>query len=118
MHAWRCFCLGLFEYRRGNYAESVSWLEQALAAPNLNDAREAAIRLVTALAYVQLGKKELVDADVARADLLLRTHAEDVSKPSPRQDPAEVFHGYWFDWVINQVLREELGQARRVRNGL
>lgn len=113
MHAWRCFCLGLFEYRRGNYAEAVPWLDTALAIHNPNDARETAIRLVMALVQVRLGNVERANTEAQRADELLQRHNTAAVTPTPPEAPTVVFHGYWFDWVINQILREELRQVSR-----
>lgn len=114
MHAWRCFCLGLLEYRRVNYEQALPWLDRALATPNTNDAREAATRMARAMAFIQLGHRDRADIEARRADALLEIHQGTATSPTPPEYAAEGFHGYWFDWVINQILRDELRRTGQV----
>jgi len=107
MRAWRCFVLGLFQYRKGNYTETAHWLDRSLATPNTNDAREAAVRLMRAMVYSRHGNNNQAAAEIRRADELLNLHKGDTSIPAP-ETTMPIFHGYWFDWVINQTLRREL----------
>ncbi len=105
MKAWRCFALGLMEYRREHYESTLEWAAICLASPDYNGAREASGHLLVALARAGLGQHAAAKAELALAEEILNTHQ--TGGPEARRK----LKGFWFDWVNVWILRAE---ARRV----
>ncbi|MEO6003188.1 MAG: serine/threonine-protein kinase [Opitutus sp.] len=100
--AWRSLSLGLMEYRRGNFAQAVEWLQRCLAYPESNAPRTATARVILAMAYHQLGRE-------AEAQIEFKTGREIVeSKLSKgKLDRGTPIQGFWFDWAFARILLRE-----------
>lgn len=103
MIAWRCLSLGLFEYRRDNYENAISWcLQEVEWKPDQNHARIAAIEAIMAMSYHQLGDNDQAFAELAKS----RQAIEDRSKiPFVANDDGR--GGLWFDWFFAIILERE-----------
>lgn len=64
MATWRTFVLALLEYRRGDFAASMNWLEKCSAYPDQTPSCVAAAHILRSLNQFQLG-----DAAQAKAEL-------------------------------------------------
>ncbi len=53
--AWRAVSIALFEYREGDFGESVQWAQRCLASPDQNYCRGATAHVILAMAQHQLG---------------------------------------------------------------
>ena len=103
MIAWRCLSLGLFEYRRGNYADAINWcLRETEWKPEQNYARIAAIEAIMAMSYHQLGEDDQALAELAKS----QQEIEDRSK-TPFMAGDDGSGGLWFDWFLAIVLERE-----------
>jgi len=99
--AWRAASLALFEYRRGNYKESVYWCERCMAYPEMNAPRTAMARVVLALAQQKMGESEN-----ARANL---RYGRDIieAKGNGAAGLGTPIQGFWFDWEFARILLAE-----------
>jgi hypothetical protein len=91
----------LLEYRLGNYTKSEEWCRQCLSYPEYNASRTAAARVILAL-----DSQCQRQPDRARAELALATEAID-RKFADGLNPGASSQGYWFDWIIARLLRDE-----------
>ena len=99
--AWRALAMGLLEYRRGNYANALKWSQRCVASPEVNGPRTAAARLVSAMAWFQLGRSGEAQTDLAAARELIEDKAR---TPFDRGSPIQ---GFWFDWAFARILQRE-----------
>jgi hypothetical protein len=103
--AYIAMSLGLMDYRRGKYAESLEWNRRCLTFPDdgLHDARSAAAHALSAMAAQRLAKTELAHAELADAkEIFKRSITANVL-------PSEQGPGFWPDWTIARILLEEAG---------
>jgi len=91
----------LLEYRLGNYAKSEEWCRQCLSYPEYNASRTAAARVILAL-----DSQHHLQPDRARAELALATDSIN-RKFADGLNPGASSQGYWFDWIIARLLRDE-----------
>jgi serine/threonine protein kinase/Tfp pilus assembly protein PilF len=92
------FTKGLAEYRRGNCAEGLGWLERALSREQ-EPGRRAQGFFVSAMAQVRLGNTNTAPA-------LLKQGTELVENRLPKIENGLLGEG-WIDWVIAHILRRE-----------
>jgi len=91
----------LLEYRLGNYAKSEEWCRQCLSYPEFNASRTVAARVILALDNQRGHQPERARAELALAtDWINRKFADGLNPGSSSQ-------GYWFDWIIARLLRDE-----------
>ena len=95
--AWYSMLLGLFEYRRGNYAGAMDWAHQSLetatgivALPNATD------RVILAMSLYQLGNQTAARLELEQAKTLLQNGFD-----------LEFDMWHWRDWVFVRILLEE-----------
>jgi tetratricopeptide (TPR) repeat protein len=99
---WELMSLELFEYRRGNYTEAVSWGNRCLSIKQ-DSARErvAGAEAILAMSYHQLGQPE-------QALSALRKSRELVEQRWKTAFTANDYsHGEWYDWFIARILEGE-----------
>jgi serine/threonine protein kinase len=99
--AWQSVSLGLFEYRNGNYAQSVKWCRQCLAYPEHNAPRSATARVILAMACWRLGQPEQARTELAQAREVVE------AKFNSGLDRGTGVQGFWFDWVFAKILLRE-----------
>lgn len=99
--AWRSMSLGLWEYRRGNFARAAEWARRCLGYREANPPRTATAHLILAMADSQLGR-----VDEARSELLAGRRMVEANwgDPLSRGTPTQ---GFWFDWAFAHVLLRE-----------
>lgn len=103
--AWRAWSLSLLEYRRGDYAKSLYWVDVAVGLKPTKAALVNVIHLMRAKAQFRYG-----NVDVSRAELdLARKSLDVVFKPElpPVYEPAGKNQGFWWDWVQARILLHE-----------
>jgi hypothetical protein len=99
---WQCMSLALFEYRRGNYEETVNWGNRCLSVTQVSAMeRVAAVQAILAMSYHQLSQAE-------QARSALRASRELIDErwkiPFTANDNSR---GWWYDWVLARILERE-----------
>jgi hypothetical protein len=90
------------EYRRGHSSEAIDWCKRCLAFGNDNPARVATTRAILAMSYCQLGQHDEARSELAQS----REMIENKFKTGLDQGDG---NGYWFDWVLGNILLQEAG---------
>ncbi len=103
MMPWRCLSLALMEYRRGNFPVAIDWCNRCLTYNNDSPPRAASVYAILALAYHQLGQTEN-----ARTQLTQSREMID-NKFKAGLTFGDGAQGFWFDWVLGQILEREAG---------
>ena len=104
--AWQSLTLSLHAYRRGNYAESVSWAERGLLRyRDRTDARLAMTHAVLALSQARLGRMENAAKALAAAAASVRRHLP--AGEGPNVELGRFATGMWHDWLITKLLLQE-----------
>ncbi|MGH7970235.1 MAG: tetratricopeptide repeat protein, partial [Limisphaerales bacterium] len=100
---WECMSLALFEYRRGNYPESVNWGDRCLSCKQ-DSAMEriAGTQAILAMSYHQLGQAEQARSALRRSRELVE---ERWKVPFTADD--EYSRSAWYDWVLARILEGE-----------
>ncbi len=99
--AWRSMSLGLWEYRRGNYARAAEWSRRCLGYPEANPPRTATAHLILAMADAQSGRADEARAELRAGQTMVEANWGD---PLARGTPTQ---GFWFDWAFAHVLLRE-----------
>jgi hypothetical protein len=99
--AWRCVSLALMDYRRAQYAKSVSWCMRCLSYGNDNLARVATIHAILAMSYFQLGQPENARSELIQSREIIE------GKLQTDLDTGNGGGGYWFDWNLGRILQHE-----------
>jgi len=101
MFPWRCVSLALMEYRRGNFHAAIDWCNRCLAYGDDSPPRTATIHAILALACHGLGQTENARSELAQSRELID------NKFSAGLNLGDGSQGYWFDWVLGQILERE-----------
>lgn len=109
--SWRALSLGLWEYRRGNFAKAAEWTQKCIACPEFNAPRTTTARLILALSLHALGREAEAHAELAAATELIE------SKLKPLTDRGTPIQGFWFDNAFVRILRREAETHLRPANG-
>jgi tetratricopeptide (TPR) repeat protein len=99
--AWGSISLGLWEYRRGNYAESIDWVKRCLASPDSNEPRSATAHIELAMDFFRTSHPEEALNELAKA----RKSIE--NSPKGNFDLGSASEGFWFDWAFARILLRE-----------
>jgi eukaryotic-like serine/threonine-protein kinase len=99
MEAWRCFALGLWNYRTGRFAQSVQLLTAALGALRKEAVVNACSLPVRSMAFQKLGQTANAQSDLADAKVLIEAK---FSKPMELDN-----QGAWNDWLYSRILLRE-----------
>ncbi|HYG21621.1 MAG TPA: protein kinase [Verrucomicrobiae bacterium] len=99
--AWASVSLGLFEYRRGNFARAEKWCLKALACSDHNEVRSATARALLVLLRHRAGQHESAQAEFSNAERIISTRFESSLDAGSRDE------GFWFDWLFARDLLRE-----------
>src|SRR5262249_55000281 len=106
LHPYACLAHGMVEYRGGNYASALSWLQRCQSTPTtgLGHIHRGHAGIFEAMSYQQLKQHKQAGVAFAKAVRLIEADVREVQEGKGRHD--------WFDPVVCAVaIREarELG---------
>jgi len=107
LFAWREFALALYDYRSGNFNDSIVLLQKCLASQNYLPERMAMAHFVLAMAFYQTKQVAEANSELSLGQALIRQYcpsAKDTISISGMDPKTSV---YWYDWVIAQILQRE-----------
>jgi hypothetical protein len=103
---WRRVALALIEYRRGHWTVAAQRC-QSLPSADTNPARIAAVRLILAMSWQNLGKPAEAVAELKQGREMVE--AKFHAGLAAGRGGAD----YWFDWAADQILlREAVGRIQ------
>jgi eukaryotic-like serine/threonine-protein kinase len=101
LDAWRSLAIGTFEYRRGNYEQSIIWLKRVEDYVNYDVSRQACRDLIFAMASQRLNQNNEAQAALAKA----RSSIND--RFALPLNPGDTREGTWFDWINARIFLVE-----------
>jgi hypothetical protein len=104
MEAWQIFSLTLASYRKQDFSTAESWARRCLRHPNVIGSRNAAARIVLAMALQHAGHPEDARNELETARREIEAH---FNSPFQLWTP----DGHWFDWMIARVLLREADEV-------
>jgi len=102
--AWHAVTLGLWEYRRGNYAEATNWCLRCLDFNEANAALTATAHLILAMSYQQVNQSQKALSELWLSQPMIEMHF------NRGPDLGNGSDGFWFDWVFARILLRECQQ--------
>jgi eukaryotic-like serine/threonine-protein kinase len=101
MIPWRCISVGLMELRQGRPLEAIAYSDRSLAHPSENPARNATAHVIRAMAQHLAGNRAAAEQELGDIRPVIERHT------AKQLRPGDGGRGYWFDWVLAQVLLRE-----------
>jgi hypothetical protein len=105
--SWRTLALALWEYRRGNDAACIDWLEKCSRYPDRSTSCEAGLHIFRSMAARRLGRLELADAELKLGKEMVDDYL------SKKLEPGNNKLGRLGGWIMNPIF---LREAERVAN--
>jgi serine/threonine protein kinase len=102
---WRTWAMALYEYRRGDYEQALTWGGISAAFRDPNSCTSAIRHPVMAMAHYGAGHNEAARAELAKARELIQFAFTPELDPS--YEPVGKGQGYWWDWVLARILYRE-----------
>jgi hypothetical protein len=99
IQAWRCFALGLWDYRIGEYEQSIPLLNLAMTAPKNEPVVNCCCLVVRSMAYRKMGHVTEADNDLVQAKSQI-----DAKFSTPLELDNQ---GLWHDWLTARILLRE-----------
>lgn len=113
LKAWQAYALMLFDYRRGNYRDTIAKGKQCLGFKDPTPPLIAACHVMLALAHHKLGETEPTRTELATARTLIEPKFRDgLQKGMSTTDPSAA----WSNWLeallrLNEAISEIEGRA-------
>jgi eukaryotic-like serine/threonine-protein kinase len=99
LQAWRCFALGLWDYRVGHYDKSIFLLTSAANALNNENSIYACALAARSMALRKSGRMGEADMDLAESDALVKAKFATTLEFDNQ--------GVWNDWLYARILLRE-----------
>jgi serine/threonine protein kinase len=104
LQAWRCFAMGLWHYRIGDYERSIHLLDQAMTSPKTEPVIIACCLTVRSMAYQRIGNAANAATDFAKAKTMI---SDKFLRPLEHDS-----QGLWHDWLTARILLREASLSR------
>jgi serine/threonine protein kinase len=106
---WREFALALYNYRCGDFNDSIVLMQKCAASQNYLPERTAMAHFVLAMSFYQIKHVANANSELSLGQALIRQYcpnadAKDNISISGMAPGTSV---YWYDWVIAQILQRE-----------
>ena len=102
--AWHAVTLGLWEYRRGNYAEATNWCLRCLDFHEADAVLTATAHLILAMSCQQMNQSQKALSELWLSQPMIEMHF------NKEPDFGNGSDGFWFDWVFARILLRECQQ--------
>jgi len=102
--AWHAVTLGLWEYRRGDYAEATNWCLRCLDFHEANAVLNATVHLILAMSHQQMNQSLKALSELRLSQPLIEMNF------NKEPDFGNGSDGFWFDWAFARILLRECQQ--------
>ena len=107
MVAWREFALALYDYRCGDFKDSIVLLQKCVASQNYLPERTAMAHFVLAMDFYQIKDFATANSELSLGQALIRQYCPKANGNISISGMAPETSVYWYDWVIAQILQRE-----------
>jgi serine/threonine protein kinase len=107
MLSWREFAMALYDYRCGDFSNSVALLQKSMAAQNFLPERTAMDYFVLAMALCQAKHVTDANAELDSGQALIHQYCPNAKGIISIAGMDPKISLYWYDWVIAQILQRE-----------
>jgi serine/threonine protein kinase len=107
MLAWREFALALYDYRCGNYKDSIVLLQKCVASQNYLPERTAMAHFVLAMDFYQIKDFATANSELSLGQALIHQNCPNANGNISISGMAPETSIYWYDWVIAQIFQRE-----------
>jgi len=108
---WRMLAMALWEYRRGNDAVCVEWLEKSSRCPDQSTSCEAGVHIFRSMAARRLGQLELANSELKLGKEMVDDYF------GKKLEPGTTKSGRLAGWIMNPIfLREAEGLSKYEQN--
>jgi serine/threonine protein kinase len=104
---WREFALALYDYRRGNFKDSIVLLQKCVAAQNNLPERTAMVHFILAMDFYQTKDIASANSELSLGQALIRQFCPNANGNISISGMAPEASVYWYDWVIAQIFQRE-----------
>jgi len=105
--AWHAEALGLWEYRRGDYAKAAEWCRRCLAIPQPDKSLNAAVHAILAMACWKMNQYPESFSELGEGQKFI----EPKFKEGPSKGTGAVAH--WYNWDFARILLQEATRLLR-----
>jgi hypothetical protein len=107
MLSWREFAMALYDYRCGDFSNSIALLQKSMAAQNFLPERTAMDYFVLAMALCQAKHVTDANAELSSGQALIHQYCPNAKGIISIAGMDPKISLYWYDWVIAQILQRE-----------
>ena len=105
--AWREFALALYDYRCGNFDDSIALLQKCTASQNYLPERTTMAHFVLAMSFYKIKHVAAANSELGLGEVLIRQYCPNAKDNISISGMAPGTSVYWYDWVIAQILQHE-----------
>ena len=100
--SWRTLALSLWEYRRGDYGESLKWLEQCSSYPDRSTSCDAGMHIIRSMTLCRQGQVEKAESELKQGrEMVDEYFRKELKKMGTRKT------GDRAGWLVNRVFLHE-----------
>ncbi len=115
INAWRVWAIAIYEYRAGHFAEAAKWARGNLASTDRKPVREAMDHVILSMALHHMGLPSEARAELAKGREMVKTGLPGgLGRVERTNDDGS---GFWFDWVIADLLLSEAESVLQIPGG-
>jgi serine/threonine protein kinase len=107
MLSWREFALALYDYRDGDFKDSIVLLQKCMASQNYLPERTAMAHFVLAMDFYQIKDFATANSELSLGQDLIRQYCPNANGNISVSGMAPGTSLYWYDWVIAQIFQRE-----------
>jgi eukaryotic-like serine/threonine-protein kinase len=104
---WREFALALYDYRCGDFKDSIVLLQKCVAAQNYLPERTAMVHFILAMDFYQIKDIASANSELSLGQALIRQYCPNANGNISISGMAPEASVYWYDWVIAQIFQRE-----------
>jgi hypothetical protein len=107
LFTWREFALALYDYRCGDFNNSIALLQKCGTSQNYLPERTAMAHFVLAMAFYQVTHAEAANSELSLGQALIRQYCPNARGNISITGMTPETSLYWYDWVIAQIFQRE-----------
>jgi hypothetical protein len=107
LFTWREFALALYDYRCGDFKDSIVLLQNCMASQNYLPERTAMAHFALAMSFYQIKHVAAANSELSLGQALIRQFCPNAKGNISINGMTPGASLYWYDWVIAQIFQRE-----------